>query len=178
MYEGSELLSLQPTSPSLPLSVQSYINSLEIPTKKTKKQNTQKTNKETNKQNKQTNKQMMQRRHWRLKQHQSHWSYVSANQGTNPLINRLLPAKTSLGSSNFALWIARSIKLKVPILFWSSNMQQDWYSSNHWIVVNWRSSTRRVLSELSLAFLNYNVHRIPRGNKRSGGDVLVLLRTS
>ena len=35
-----------------------------------------------------------------------------------------------------------------------------------------------MLSELSLAFLNYNVHRIPRGNKRSGGGVLVLLRKS
>ena len=35
-----------------------------------------------------------------------------------------------------------------------------------------------VLAELSLTFPNYNVHHIPRGNKRSGGGVLVLLRKS
>ena len=34
VYERSELLSLQSTSPALPMSLQTYIKSLEIPTRK------------------------------------------------------------------------------------------------------------------------------------------------
>ena len=108
VYERSELLSLQPTSPALPLSVQSYLNSLKIPTKKKKR--------------------MTYRGHGRLKQHQSLASSTSTKQGTNLLTNQLLPAKTSRGSSNFALWNARSIKLKVPILF---DLVMSNNSSNH-----------------------------------------------
>ena len=150
-------MSLQPTSPALPLSVQSYINSLEIPTKK---------------------KRMTHRGHRRLKQHQSHASSTPTKQGTNILTNQLLPAKTSLGSSNCALWNARSIKLKVPILYdlvMSNNIDilaitESWLTGDH--------RQDHVLAELSLTFPNYNVHHIPRGNKRSGGGVLVLLRKS
>ena len=156
VYERSELLLLQPTSPALPLSVQSYINSLEIPTKKNR----------------------MTHRGHRRRHHQSHGSSVSTNQGTNPLTNQLLPAKTSLGSSNFALWNARSIKLKVPILFdlVISNKIDILAITESWLTGDHRQD--HVLAELSLTFPNYNVHHIPRGNKRSGGGVLVLLRKS